>query len=67
MLRPRPASPVAGRSVAYFSTASEASLPLLAAHLGDAYGADVVHTSGALARREELRREVDRVEADVFL
>jgi cyclic 2,3-diphosphoglycerate synthetase len=67
VLRPRPVSPVAGRRVAYFSTASEGSLPLLAAHLREAYGAEVVHASGALARREELRLEVDRVDADVFL
>ena len=31
------------------------------------YGADVVHVSGALADRETLRSELERVDAEVFL
>jgi cyclic 2,3-diphosphoglycerate synthetase len=67
VLRPRPVTDVAGRTVAFFSTAPEAALELLAGHLRDAHGADVVHASGNLARRDELRAELAGVDADVFL
>jgi cyclic 2,3-diphosphoglycerate synthase len=66
-LRPRPAAPVAGRTVAFFSTAPEPAHELFAAHLRDEHGADVVHVSGALADRARLREELARVEAEVFL
>ena len=64
-LRPRPAADVAGRKVAFFSTASEPAHGLLAQHLAEVYGADVVHVSGALADRSTLRSELERVDADV--
>jgi cyclic 2,3-diphosphoglycerate synthetase len=67
VLRPRPLVGIRGRSVAYFCTAPPAAHPVLSAHLADAYGADVVHVSGNLARRDALRTELDRIEADVFL
>ena len=66
-LRPRPVEPVSGRSVAFFSTAPEPAHELLAMHLREEHGADVVHVSGSLADRRALREELDRVEADVFL
>jgi cyclic 2,3-diphosphoglycerate synthetase len=66
-VRPRPVEPVDGRRVAFFSTASEGVVDRLADHLRDEHGADVVHASPNLARRDELRRELERVEADVFL
>ena len=66
-LRPRPARDVAGRKVAFFSTAPESAHALLAAHLAEAHGADVVHVSGALADRAALRTELAEVDADVFL
>ena len=66
-LRPRPAADVAGRKVAFFSTAPESAHALLAAHLAEAHGADVVHVSGALADRAALRTELAEVDADVFL
>jgi cyclic 2,3-diphosphoglycerate synthase len=66
-LRPHPAADVAGRKVAFFSTAPESAHALFAAHLADEHGADVVHVSGALADRAALRTELARVEADVFL
>jgi cyclic 2,3-diphosphoglycerate synthetase len=67
VLRPRPVEDVRGRRLAFFSTAPEAALSRLARHLEDEHGADVVHASGNLARRDELRRELVEVDADVFL
>lgn len=66
-LRPRPLEPVAGRTVAFFSTAPETAHELLRSHLRDAHGAEVVHVSGNLADRGALRGELERVRADVFL
>ncbi len=54
-LRPRPTADVAGRRVAFFSTAPESAHALFAAHLAEEYGADVVHVSGALADRAALQ------------
>ena len=66
-LRPRPVEPVAGRRVAFFSTAPPAVHETLAGHLSERHGAEVVHVSGNLARREDLRAELERVDADVYL
>jgi cyclic 2,3-diphosphoglycerate synthetase len=66
-LRPKPVGPIEGRKVAFFSTAPDSALDGFRTHLQDAYGADVVHVSGALADRAKLRAEVDSVEAEVFL
>jgi cyclic 2,3-diphosphoglycerate synthetase len=66
VLRPRPSAPVGGRRLAFFCTAPPAEHPRLAAHLRDAYGADIVHVSGNLADRQALRAELPRVDADVF-
>jgi cyclic 2,3-diphosphoglycerate synthase len=67
VLRPRPIADVRGRSVAYFTTAPRAAHAVLAQHLGDVYGANVVHVSGNLANRDLLRAELAGVEADVYL
>jgi len=66
-LRPRPVEPIEGRRVAFFTTAPAAVHETLAAHLTDRHGAEVVHVSGNLARREALREELDRVDADTYL
>jgi cyclic 2,3-diphosphoglycerate synthetase len=66
-LRPRPVDPVAGRRVAFFSTAPASAHEILARHLEEAHGAKVVNVSGNLARREALRTELERVDAEVFL
>jgi cyclic 2,3-diphosphoglycerate synthetase len=66
-LRPRPVEPVAGRRVAYFSTAPAAVHETLAAHLAEHHGAEVVHVSGNLARRDALRAELEQVNAEVYL
>jgi cyclic 2,3-diphosphoglycerate synthetase len=65
-LRPRPLAPVAGKRVAYFTTAAPDAHEGLAADLAD-YGADVVHVSGRLADRPALLRELETVDADVYL
>ncbi len=67
VLRPRPIEPIAGRRVAFFSTAPADAHPVLAAHLRDAHGAADVAISSNLARREELRRDLERAEAEVWL
>jgi cyclic 2,3-diphosphoglycerate synthase len=59
VLRPRPVEQVAGRRVAFFSTAPAAIHDRLRAHLVDEHGAQVSFVSGNLARREELRAELD--------
>jgi cyclic 2,3-diphosphoglycerate synthase len=66
-LRPRPNVDVSGRRVAFFTTAAETAHEFFAEHLAAAYGANVVHVSGALADRRRLRAELDAVDADVFL
>jgi cyclic 2,3-diphosphoglycerate synthase len=66
-LRPRPVEDVSGRRVAFFSTAPEDVLPRLADHLREEHGADVVHVSGNLSKRDKLREEMEGVDADVFL
>ena len=67
VLRPRPLSPVAGRRVAFFGAAPASTHGAIATHLHDAYGAEVVAVSGALADRATLRAELSRVQADVFV
>jgi cyclic 2,3-diphosphoglycerate synthetase len=67
VLRPRPISSVSGRQVAYFTTAPEEAHDVLEGHLREEHGADVVGVSGNLARRDELRRDIERLDADVFL
>ena len=67
LLRPRPLTSVAGKRVACFGTAPAAAHGAIAAHLGEAYGAEVVAMSSALADRRRLREELERVRADVFL
>lgn len=67
VLRPRPAEPILGRRVAYFSTAPAEAHETLAGHLREEHGAEVVLVSGNLARRSALREELERVDAEVFL
>ena len=67
-LRPRPAAPVLGRRVAFFTTAPADAHAALERHLRDELGAEVVLVSGNLARREALREDVARAgDADVYL
>ena len=66
-LRPRPLEDVRGRRVAFFGTAPESQHGLIAAHLGEVYGADVVHVSGNLGDRGALRAELAHLDADVLV
>jgi cyclic 2,3-diphosphoglycerate synthase len=63
VLRPRPVEPVRGRRVAVFTTAPAPIHDRLRDHLEREHGAQVTLLSGSLARREELRRELDSPEA----
>jgi cyclic 2,3-diphosphoglycerate synthetase len=58
VLRPRPLGDVAGRRVAYFTTAGPGAQGLLSDHLRSAHGAEVAFVSGNLASREALRRDL---------
>jgi cyclic 2,3-diphosphoglycerate synthase len=65
--RPRPMDAVAGRRVAFFTTAPAPAHDLLGKHLRRAYGAADVMVSGNLADRAALRRDLERVHADVYV
>jgi cyclic 2,3-diphosphoglycerate synthetase len=69
VFRPRPAEPVRGRRVAFFTTAPEAASARLAESLADDHGAEVVLVSCDLADRGRLAAAVERAaaEAEVFL
>ena len=66
-LRPRPVEPLAGRRVAFFSTAPASAHETLRSHLEEQHGAEVTHVSGNLARREALQAELEDLDADVYL
>ena len=57
-LRLRPAEPLRGRRTAVFTTGAAPT---------EGLDAEVVHVSRNLARREELREELERVDAEVYL
>jgi cyclic 2,3-diphosphoglycerate synthetase len=63
VFRPRPAEPVRGRRVAFFTTAPSAAVPRLAGSLADEHGAEVVLASPHLADRPRLRADVAAAEA----
>lgn len=64
-LKPRALEPVRGRA-AVFTTAPRGAADSIANALRDD-GVEVVHVSTSLARRDELRRELETVEADTYL
>jgi cyclic 2,3-diphosphoglycerate synthetase len=63
IFRPRPVADVRGRRVAYFSTAPPAAHARLREHLKRKHGAEIVHFSGNLSRRPELRADLASLEA----
>ena len=67
VLRPRPATDVSGRTVACITTARPAAHDIIADHLTEHYGANVVHVSGNLADRDALREELPQLDAEVFV
>jgi cyclic 2,3-diphosphoglycerate synthetase len=66
-LRPRPVESLEGKRVAFFTTALETAHDRLAADLRERHGAAEVAVSGNLARRDALRADLSRLEADVYL
>ena len=66
-LRPRPVESIEGKRVAFFTTAPEAAHARLISHLRDTYGAAEIAVSGNLARRDALRADVARADADAYL
>jgi cyclic 2,3-diphosphoglycerate synthase len=58
VLRPRPVEPLAGRRVAFFSTAPSAIHDRLRSHLEDEESAEVVMISGNLSSRDALRADL---------
>lgn len=56
--RPSPIEPVEGRRVFFATTAPESIRPVLARHLEDEYGCEVVASSSALSDRTRLRADL---------
>jgi cyclic 2,3-diphosphoglycerate synthetase len=67
VLRPRPVASIEGRRVAFFTTAEPAAAALLERHLVDEHGAADVVVSTNLAARDELRKDLERIDAATFL
>ena len=67
VLRPRPVAPVDGKQVAFFTTARPDAAPLLERHLLEEHGAAEVTVSCNLADRDELRRDLEHTDADLYL
>lgn len=67
VLRPRPVRSIAGKRVAFFTTAPPSTADLLERHLVDEHGAREVTISHHLADRSKLRADVEGAEADLFL
>src|SRR4030095_8211379 len=70
IFRPNPVGSIAGRRVAFFSTAPDGVHQRLREHLAREHGAELAHVSGNLGRRQELRADLASVEArsaDVYL
>jgi cyclic 2,3-diphosphoglycerate synthase len=67
VLRPRPVSPIAGKRVAFFTTAVPSAADRLAAHLRDEHGAAEVTVSCNLSDRAALKGDITSADAEVFL
>ena len=61
ILRPRPLADVTGKKVWFATTAPERAGPILQEHLETRFGCEVVAVSHALARREELHRDLEAI------
>ena len=66
-MRPRPVDPIEGKRVAVFTTAGQETHERIAQLLAEAHGAEIVHVSGNLADREQLRAELESIDADTYL
>ena len=59
VLRPHPLADVSGKKIWFGTTANERAGSTLKQHLEGNYGCDVVAVSHALARRDDLRRDLE--------
>jgi cyclic 2,3-diphosphoglycerate synthase len=66
-MRPRPVAPIEGKRVAVFTTAGKETHERLARLLAEEHGAEVVHVSGSLADREQLRVDLVSIDAEIYL
>ena len=67
VLRPRPVASIEGKRVAFFTTAAASAAERLERHLLNEHGAAAVTVSCNLSNREELRRDLEQTDADVYL
>ena len=67
VLRPRPVESIEGRRVAFFTTADGSAVDRLERHLVEEHGAAEVTVSCNLSRRDELARDLEAADADVYL
>jgi len=67
VLRPRPVESIDGKRVAFFTTADASAAERLERHLLEEHGASGVSVSCNLSRRDELKRDLESAEADVYL
>ncbi|HEV3479390.1 MAG TPA: hypothetical protein VG144_08065 [Gaiellaceae bacterium] len=67
VLRPRPVADIEGKRVAFFTTADPGAAELLERHLLEEHGASEVTVSSNLSKRDELRKDLERTDADVYL
>jgi cyclic 2,3-diphosphoglycerate synthetase len=67
VLRPRPVESVEGKRVAFFTTADSSAADRLERHLVEEHGAAEVSVSCNLSRRDELKQDLERADADVYL
>jgi cyclic 2,3-diphosphoglycerate synthase len=67
VLRPRPVDSIARKRVAFFTTAAPSATARLERHLLEEHGAAEVTVSTNLSNRNELRQDLERVRADVYL
>jgi cyclic 2,3-diphosphoglycerate synthetase len=67
VLRPRPVDSIARKRVAFFTTAAPSAAARLERHLLEEHGAAEVIVSTNLSSRDDLREDLERTEADVYL
>lgn len=67
VLRPRPVESIEGKRVAFFTTADSSAADRLERHLVEEHGATEVSVSCNLSRRDELKQDLERADADVYL
>jgi cyclic 2,3-diphosphoglycerate synthetase len=66
-MRPRPVEPIEGKRVAVFTTAGDETHERFGQLLAEEHGAEIVHISGSLADREQLRTDLESIDAEIYL